>query len=87
MIGRSGVSKLTMVSLAGYQKVAIVLTRILYVPNEKKLAVVWKNLLLQYCELDTLAMIMIYWNWKEKLNECRLHKDQQLLLSERKGVK
>jgi hypothetical protein len=29
----------------------------------------WRRLLLQYCELDTLAMVMIYWHWKEKLNE------------------
>ncbi len=27
----------------------------------------WKNLLLQYCELDTLAMVMIYWHWVGKL--------------------
>lgn len=27
----------------------------------------WKNLLLQYCELDTLAMVMIYWHWADKL--------------------
>jgi hypothetical protein len=26
----------------------------------------WKTLLLQYCELDTLAMVMIYWRWMEK---------------------
>ena len=28
----------------------------------------WKNLLLQYCKLDTLAMVMIYWHWSEKLH-------------------
>ncbi|MDP1713704.1 MAG: DUF2779 domain-containing protein [Anaerolineales bacterium] len=28
----------------------------------------WKRLLLQYCELDTLAMVMIFSHWKEKLN-------------------
>lgn len=28
----------------------------------------WKNLLLQYCELDTLAMVMIFSHWREKLN-------------------
>jgi hypothetical protein len=27
----------------------------------------WKNLLLQYCKLDTLAMVMIHWHWSEKL--------------------
>jgi len=27
----------------------------------------WKKLLLEYCKLDTLAMVMIYWHWKEKL--------------------
>jgi hypothetical protein len=27
----------------------------------------WKSLLLQYCELDTLAMVMIYWHWTQKL--------------------
>jgi hypothetical protein len=27
----------------------------------------WKNLLLQYCKLDTLAMAMIYSHWREKL--------------------
>ena len=29
----------------------------------------WKELLLQYCELDTLAMVMIYWHWQERLKE------------------
>ncbi len=28
----------------------------------------WKRLLLQYCELDTLAMVMIFSHWREKLN-------------------
>ena len=27
----------------------------------------WKQLLLKYCELDTLAMVMIFWHWKEIL--------------------
>jgi hypothetical protein len=27
----------------------------------------WKQLLLKYCELDTLAMVMIYWHWNELL--------------------
>jgi hypothetical protein len=27
----------------------------------------WKQLLLKYCELDTLAMAMIFWHWKEIL--------------------
>lgn len=27
----------------------------------------WKRLLLQYCELDTLAMVMIFAHWSEKL--------------------
>lgn len=27
----------------------------------------WKRLLLQYCKLDTLAMVMIYWHWAERL--------------------
>lgn len=26
----------------------------------------WKNLLLQYCKLDTLAMVMIHWHWMER---------------------
>lgn len=26
----------------------------------------WKNLLLQYCKLDTLAMVMIHWHWQER---------------------
>lgn len=25
----------------------------------------WKNLLLQYCELDTLAMLIIYVHWNK----------------------
>jgi len=25
----------------------------------------WKNLLLQYCQLDTLAMVMIWWHWQQ----------------------
>lgn len=29
----------------------------------------WKNLLLQYCKLDTLAMVMIYRHWMEKLGK------------------
>lgn len=27
----------------------------------------WKQLLLQYCRLDTLAMVMVYWHWTERL--------------------
>jgi hypothetical protein len=27
----------------------------------------WRQLLLQYCELDTLAMVMIYMHWRERL--------------------
>jgi len=27
----------------------------------------WRQLLLQYCKLDTLAMAMIYWHWERKL--------------------
>jgi hypothetical protein len=27
----------------------------------------WQNLLLEYCKLDTLAMVMIYWHWRESL--------------------
>lgn len=27
----------------------------------------WKQLLLQYCKLDTLAMVMVYWHWTERL--------------------
>jgi hypothetical protein len=27
----------------------------------------WRQLLLQYCKLDTLAMVMIYWHWESKL--------------------
>ncbi len=26
----------------------------------------WKHLLLEYCKLDTLAMVMIYWHWMER---------------------
>ncbi|MBK9782216.1 MAG: hypothetical protein IPP55_19635 [Anaerolineales bacterium] len=29
----------------------------------------WKHLLLEYCKLDTLAMVMIYWHWQEKLKK------------------
>ena len=35
--------------------------------SDKSIRDQWKRLLLQYCELDTLAMMMIYWHWKEKL--------------------
>lgn len=27
----------------------------------------WRQLLLKYCELDTLAMVMIFWHWKNML--------------------
>lgn len=41
----------------------------LYGPQKSDLTIRdrWKHLLLQYCELDTLAMVMIYWHWKERL--------------------
>jgi len=39
----------------------------LYGPQE--LRGQWKYLLLEYCKLDTLAMVMIYWHWMEKLNK------------------
>jgi hypothetical protein len=41
----------------------------LYGPQKSDLTIRdrWKHLLLQYCELDTLAMVMIYWHWKEML--------------------
>jgi len=29
----------------------------------------WKHLLLEYCKLDTLAMLMIYWHWVEGIQE------------------
>lgn len=40
----------------------------LYGPQRSDLSVreQWKNLLLEYCKLDTLAMVMIYWHWMEK---------------------
>ncbi len=27
----------------------------------------WRQLLLQYCKLDTAAMVMVYWHWQERL--------------------
>ena len=38
----------------------------LYGPQKGNLAVreQWKSLLLEYCKLDTLAMVMIYWHWR-----------------------
>jgi len=24
----------------------------------------WRRLLLQYCELDTIAMVMVWWHWR-----------------------
>jgi hypothetical protein len=33
--------------------------------SEKSIREQWKRLLLQYCELDTLAMVMIHWHWME----------------------
>jgi hypothetical protein len=24
----------------------------------------WRQLLLQYCQLDTLAMVMVWWRWR-----------------------
>jgi len=24
----------------------------------------WRRLLLQYCQLDTLAMVMVWWHWR-----------------------
>jgi hypothetical protein len=35
--------------------------------SDKDIRDQWKRLLLQYCELDTLAMVMIYWHWKENI--------------------
>lgn len=32
----------------------------------------WRRLLLQYCELDTMAMVMVWWHWREltgKMNQ------------------
>ncbi|HND48068.1 MAG TPA: hypothetical protein PLL95_05870, partial [Anaerolineales bacterium] len=37
----------------------------LYGPQEMREQ--WKHLLLEYCKLDTLAMVMIYQHWLEKL--------------------
>jgi hypothetical protein len=39
----------------------------LYGPQKSDLSIraKWKKLLLQYCELDTLAMVMVYLHWKE----------------------
>jgi len=28
----------------------------------------WKKLLLQYCKLDTLAMVMVWWHWWDRVN-------------------
>jgi hypothetical protein len=38
----------------------------LYGPQKSDLSVreQWKSLLLEYCKLDTLAMVMIYWHWR-----------------------
>jgi hypothetical protein len=38
----------------------------LYGPQKGNLAVreQWKSLLLEYCKLDTLARVMIYWHWR-----------------------
>ncbi len=39
----------------------------LYGPQKSDMSIrdQWKRLLLQYCELDTLAMVMIYWHWRD----------------------
>ena len=29
----------------------------------------WKQLLLQYCKLDSLAMVMVFWHWWDRINE------------------
>ena len=41
----------------------------LYGPQnmDKQIREQWRQLLLQYCNLDTLAMVMIYWHWNEIL--------------------
>jgi hypothetical protein len=41
----------------------------LYGPQkaDKSIREQWRQLLLQYCKLDTLAMVMIYWHWERKL--------------------
>jgi hypothetical protein len=30
----------------------------------------WRKLLLQYCELDTLAMVLIWEYWESRLSPC-----------------
>lgn len=47
-------------AIAAYQSM-------LYGPQKSEAGIrdQWKNLLLQYCKLDTLAMVMIYWHWVE----------------------
>ena len=41
----------------------------LYGPQkmDKQIREQWRQMLLQYCKLDTLAMVMIYWHWNEIL--------------------
>jgi hypothetical protein len=41
----------------------------LYGPQKSDLTVraQWQKLLLQYCELDTLSMVMVYQHWKQLL--------------------
>lgn len=42
----------------------------IYGPQKSDISIreVWKKLLLQYCELDTLAMVMIYLHWQKLLS-------------------
>jgi hypothetical protein len=42
----------------------------LYGPQKSDISIraIWKKLLLQYCELDTLAMVMVYLHWRQLLS-------------------
>ena len=42
----------------------------LYGPQKSDLSIraIWKKLLLQYCELDTSAMVMVYLHWRQLLS-------------------
>ena len=55
-------------AIAAYQSM-------LYGPHKSDLNIrgQWRRLLLQYCELDTLAMVMIHLHWAEKLGLDQIH--------------
>jgi len=35
-----------------------------YASNDTLEAEQWRKLLYQYCELDTMAMVMVWWHWR-----------------------